>query len=1107
VPEGLTDITAISAGAWHSLALKSDGTVVGWGARNEFGAEAVPEGLSNIVSISAGHFHSLAISADLKPRIRHQPVGQTVWASSEDSTRLAVTAYGPGPLTYQWHKHGVDMIGETNAELWILQIAVNAGTYSVTISNPYGSITSDEVSLVVLPFLDIFTQPVSQTVQGGATVTFYVHAKGSEPISYQWRKNEIDLVDATNSTLVLQNVQPAHSGIYTVVVSNEAGVVISTEAHLLVLSTSGPNITAHPKYNTVFAGGKFVFTVEATGGLPLQYQWLKNGNVLPGATASTLAFDSVQLPDAGDYSVVVTDATASTTSAKAGLQVVSPPQRSYPKPSFVVSLGGPAPPSDLSNVIAIAAGPAHSLALRADGTVAGWGSPFFPPLPGVENPPAVPSDLSNVVAIAAGSQHNLALKSDGTVVSWGGWHSPVPEGLYGVVAVAAGDEHSLALKIDGRVVSWGSGFSAAQPPNLTDIIAVAAGGTTQLALRQDGTAVAWGGFTHPGLFRYLSDVVGIDAGGGHALALLSDGSVVDHSIFGSDPFNRAPAGLTDVAAISAGATHSVALKTDGTVVGWNGANLPDGLSHVSAIAAGNDYTMLLTDWPVIALQPAGLLANEGEHVVLTVAAAGAPPLSYQWKKNGEAISGASQPTLTFSAVQSSDAGDYTVTVSNPAGSVTSAVATLAVNTFPIITRQPVALTVFVGARVVFDAAAIGALPLSYRWQKDGVDLQETSSILTIAAAQNLDAGIYRLVVNNSYGSVMSDSVALAVTSHAFMLGEPGTVVGLGGPMVPPGLTSVVAVAAGQRHGLALKSDSTVISFGSDFPSLPGVPVYNPNAPPADLSNVVAIAAGRQHSLALRADGSVVGWRGPTVPALFGITAIAAGDRHGLALRADGTVVTWGDTATPPPPLTGVTAIAAGGRANIALKSDGSVTAWGPDVPPTLFSGVSDAVSVAAGLTHLMVLRENGTVLDYLFLGFSEPQQTAPLELTDATTIAAGDTHSLAIRSDGSLMGWNGADVPAGIENVSAISAGRDFSLLITINPPAPMLAASSSAEQMLLSAPISVSGYVLEESDSPHGSFAPIISPNTPESEGDVPAGIVVPVSTRVKFFRLKKIE
>lgn len=106
-------------------------------------------------------------------------------------------------------------------------------------------------------------------------------------------------------------------------------------------------------------------------------------------------------------------------------------------------------------MVAIAAGTAHSLALKADGTVAVWGANDF----GQTN---VPPGLSNVVAIACGGWHNLALKSDGTVVAWGAGigsntnvdfnQSTVPPGLTNVIQIATGLVNSLALVGNGPPV-------------------------------------------------------------------------------------------------------------------------------------------------------------------------------------------------------------------------------------------------------------------------------------------------------------------------------------------------------------------------------------------------------------------------------------------------------------------------------------------------------------------------------------------------------------------------------------------------------------------------------------------------------------------------------
>src|SRR5207249_934415 len=243
---------------------------------------------------------------------------------------------------------------------------------------------------------------------------------------------------------------------------------LSSAATLLVMSTAGPSITAHPRSATVFAGGRMAFAVAATGTGTLTYQWKKAGAELPGETGARLDLASVQPTDTGAYSVVVTDSSGSVTSAVATLTVTSH-TFTLPPSAAVVGLGGPSVPAGLDDVVGIAAGQRHGLALRSNGTVAEWND--FTPLPG-DPSTRVPADLSNVVAVAAGFFHSIALRRDGTVVGWGG--PPVPTDLLGVIAIAAGPHHGIALKADGTVATWG--FAASQPAGLRKVVAVAAAG-------------------------------------------------------------------------------------------------------------------------------------------------------------------------------------------------------------------------------------------------------------------------------------------------------------------------------------------------------------------------------------------------------------------------------------------------------------------------------------------------------------------------------------------------------------------------------------------------------------------------------------------------------
>src|SRR5207244_3989739 len=144
-------------------------------------------------------------------------------------------------------------------------------------------------------------------------------------------------------------------------------------------------------------------------------------------------------------------------------------------------------PSGLSNVVAIAAGGMHSLAVKNDGTIAAWGGDSF----GQCEPP---TGLSNVTAVAAGWTHSLALKSDGTVTAWGDntfGESTVPSGLSNAIAIAAGGDpfageqsaYSMALQRDGTVVAWGSGPVLELPVGMDGVMALGAGVSHASAIR------------------------------------------------------------------------------------------------------------------------------------------------------------------------------------------------------------------------------------------------------------------------------------------------------------------------------------------------------------------------------------------------------------------------------------------------------------------------------------------------------------------------------------------------------------------------------------------------------------------------------------------------
>jgi len=183
-------------------------------------------------------------------------------------------------------------------------------------------------------------------------------------------------------------------------------------------------------------------------------------------------------------------------------------------------------------------------------------------------------------------------------------------------------------------------------------------------------------------------------------------------------------------------------------------------------AAGADFLP-----NIMAVSP-NLSKTVGQPAALTVDAISGTALSYQWKKsgvpvaNGNGISGATTASLSFSSVQLAHAGDYSVTVSNSAGSVTSSVATLTVTpalVAPSIVTQPSSVTVTQGEAAEFSLTAAGSAPLSYQWQKEGQNVVgATAASFLIPSTQATSVGNYRVVVSNSAGSVASATVTLTI---------------------------------------------------------------------------------------------------------------------------------------------------------------------------------------------------------------------------------------------------------------------------------------------------------------------------------------------------------
>src|ERR1035437_3319844 len=198
--------------------------------------------------------------------------------------------------------------------------------------------------------------------------------------------------------------------------------------------------------------------------------------------------------------------------------------------------------------------------------------------------------------------------------------------------------------------------------------------------------------------------------------------------------------------------------TDGKLYGTT----RDGGANDKGVAFG----LSVTPFPQITRQPVAQAVFTGADVTLAVAVFGSSPLFYQWRKDGTNVfdagnlSGSTTPTLTLSNVTLANAGTYSVLISNLLGYVVSADAFLAITASPpIITLQPVSQVVSPGATVALSIEALGSLPLSFQWQKNGTNLTDgpnvlgsTTTNLMLGSLVEPDSGTYTVLVSNPLGS-------------------------------------------------------------------------------------------------------------------------------------------------------------------------------------------------------------------------------------------------------------------------------------------------------------------------------------------------------------------
>src|ERR1041385_6534257 len=484
----------------------------------------------------------------------------------------------------------------------------------------------------------------------GDTLNLVVDAGGTPNLTYQWRKNSSPIGGATSSAYSKANITTGDSGTYDVVLNNAFNTATSAGVAITVNAQTAPSITKAPVGRTLYPGGTLSLGVVATGG-GLQYQWIKNGSPISGATASTYGIASVTTNDAGSYSVTVSNSLGS---PSAGPAVISVP---------ILTNG------------------TYAAVIAADGPEAWW---------------RLDETSGNALIDAMGRHDGFYSNSNGGLTL--GAAGAVSNGIFGSGVAFSGTAdfglvpYSPALNTpDFTIECWvlasnvvnfitpvsshntprsGYGFTTQSSQwygfiGLNDVnYVVPTGGTPETAAVWPVVANQWVQLTltfsaSAGLRFYIN-------------GLWDNAAYVD--------FTRNASGDLIIGALG----HGPGTTPDRNWIGRvdEVAVYTKSLSAAQALAHYNAGIFVPNAPPVFTSNPQSFTAVAGSNATFTATVGGTTPLAYQWLKGGVPISGRTTTTLGLTNLYYTDAGNYSLRASNVAGVVTSSIAVLTVVPFP-----------------------------------------------------------------------------------------------------------------------------------------------------------------------------------------------------------------------------------------------------------------------------------------------------------------------------------------------------------------------------------------------------------------------------------------
>ena len=513
------------------------------------------------------------------------------------------------------------------------------------------------------------------------------------------------------------------------------------------INCTTPTITTQPNNQTVCEGNSVNFSVVANATAPV-YQWKHDGNDISGANSDTYTISNVTMADAGNYTCVITDSCGNVITSNPATLTVNPAVSITTQPA-----GGN-----------VCTGNSYTFSITATGSNLTY--QWY--LNGNAINGATSSDytINNVTTASAGDYTCEVTGDCGSVTS-------------NIATLNVTESPAIVDQPVGGDVCSGNSYT---------FTVNATGSNLSYQWQHDGNNIS-GATSNT---YTINNATTSDAGNYTCVISNSCGSVTTQvaQLTVSDAVSITSQPQGDTLCEGSGFSVSVGATGNALTYQWrlNGNDIPGAnnqtyvINSVSTSDAGdyscvvsnacgsvesNTATLVVNPLPTISSQPQGGNICEGSDWTFNIVANGSN-LTYQWQHNGNNISGATSNVYSITNATTNDAGTYNCLISGDCGTISSDEVTLNVNETPVVTTQPVDVSVNDGDNFTLSVAASGG-NLSYQWIKDGSNLIDggnisgaTTSTLSVSNATSNDEGWYWCAVSNQCGNVTSDSAQVTI---------------------------------------------------------------------------------------------------------------------------------------------------------------------------------------------------------------------------------------------------------------------------------------------------------------------------------------------------------